>query len=181
MPDERAKWVRRARLLAWLGLGWHGIEAATAIIAGVVAGSVALMGFGADSVVEAIAAFVVIWRFSASHESSEEAEQRAQKLIAASFFLIAVYVAIDAIWTLLAGNAPEVSWLGIGLAAITTITMPLLAKAKARVGNKLGSSAAKSERGSRICYAHIYRSPCWWALVPTPSLAGGGSTPSQRL
>src|SRR5436305_8417400 len=80
-PD-RSRWVRRARTLAWIGVGWHVLEAAVAIGAGVVAGSIALVGFGADSLIEAAAGLVVLWRFGTARASSGEAETRAQKLIA---------------------------------------------------------------------------------------------------
>src|SRR3954470_9513880 len=82
---DRAPLVRRARLLARAGLAWHGVEAAVAIGAGVAASSVALVGFGADSLVEAAAGVVVLWRFAAARAASEEAERRAQRLIGASF------------------------------------------------------------------------------------------------
>src|SRR3954447_10028680 len=97
---ERAQLVRRARLLAWLGLAWHAVEATVAIGAGVVAASPALVGFGADSLVEGVAGIVVLWRFAAARAASEEAERRAQRLIGASFVLIAVFVAVEA------GRAP---------------------------------------------------------------------------
>src|SRR3954447_8782509 len=81
-PPARKRLVRRARLLAWIGLGWHVIEAAVAIVAGIVAGSVALVGFGADSVIEAAAGIVVIWLMTDARSSSATAERRAQQLIA---------------------------------------------------------------------------------------------------
>src|SRR5919107_1193266 len=89
-PDPaRAALVRRARALAWAGLAWHGVEATVAIGAGIAAGSVALVGFSADSLVEAVAGVVVLWRFAAARVASEDAERRAQKLIGASFVAIA--------------------------------------------------------------------------------------------
>src|SRR5215207_5568772 len=90
--DERHGLVRRARALAWWGLGWHGIEAAIAIAAGILGGSIALVGFGADSLIEAVAGLVVLWRFAASRTASPDAERRAQKLIAVSFYAIGLYV-----------------------------------------------------------------------------------------
>src|SRR3954465_15710375 len=82
---ERKKLVRRAKLLAWLGVGWHGIEAAIAVGAGIIAGSIALIGFGADSLIESVAGIILLWRFASSRVSSEDAERRAQKLIGLSF------------------------------------------------------------------------------------------------
>ncbi|HET7478696.1 MAG TPA: cation transporter [Rubrobacteraceae bacterium] len=152
---EREGLVRRAKLLAWLGVGWHGVEAAVAIGAGAVAGSIALVGFGADSLVESVAGFVLLWRFAASRASSESAERRAQKLIAVSFYVIAAYVGFEAVRTLLGAEQPDASWVGIGLAAFTLLTMPPLAIAKARVGEKLGSSATKSEGRQNMLCAYL--------------------------
>jgi divalent metal cation (Fe/Co/Zn/Cd) transporter len=92
-PD-RAALVRRARLLAWGGVAWHGLEMAIALAAGIAAGSIALIGFGADSLIEALAGGIVLWRFTATRASSEAAERRAQKLIGLSFYLLAAYVGI---------------------------------------------------------------------------------------
>src|SRR3954452_7895738 len=128
-PD-RAPLVRRARLLALARLGWHLVEAAVAIAAGIVASSVALVGFGADSLVEAMAGVVVLWRFAGARAASADAERRAQLLIAASFFAIALYVAVEAVRSLLGGDPPDASWVGIGLAVVTLLAMPPLARAK---------------------------------------------------
>ena len=154
-PAERAKLVRRAKLLARIGLGWHGIEAAIAIAAGVVAGSIALIGFGADSLVESVAGVVLLWRFAGSRAGSEAAERRAQRLIGASFYVIAAYVGIEAVRTLVVGDRPDVSWVGIGLSAVTLATMPPLAIAKGRVGEHLGSSATKSEGRQNMLCAYL--------------------------
>jgi divalent metal cation (Fe/Co/Zn/Cd) transporter len=154
-PTVRPELVRRARLLARLGLAWHGIEAAVAIVAGIVAGSVALVGFGADSLVEALAGVTVLWRFSGGRSSSERAERRAQQLIAASFLLIAAYVGIEAVRNLIAAEHPDVSWVGIALAAVTLVTMPPLAKAKAKVAHQIGSSATVSESRQTMLCAYL--------------------------
>jgi divalent metal cation (Fe/Co/Zn/Cd) transporter len=149
---ERAYLVRRARFLAWLGLAWHGVEASIAIIAGVVAGSIALIGFGADSLIEMLAGIVLIWRFAGSRANTDEAEHPAHRLIAVTFWIIAAYVAIEATRSLAGGEHPEVSWVGIGLAGFTLVTMPPLAAAKARGGQRLHSSAVQSEgRQTRLC------------------------------
>jgi divalent metal cation (Fe/Co/Zn/Cd) transporter len=154
-PTERARWVGYARLLAWLGVGWHGVEAAIAVFAGVTAGSIALVGFGADSVIEALAGFIVIWRFTGARALSEEAEQRAQKLIALSFFLLAAYVGVESVRALIGQEIPSTSWVGLALAFVTTITMPLLAWAKGRVGERLGSTATKSEGRQNMLCAYL--------------------------
>jgi len=152
---KRERLVRRAKLLAWLGVGWHGVEAAIAVGAGVVAGSIALVGFGADSLIESLAGIILLWRFADLRASSETAERSAQKLIGTSFYLIAAYVGFEAVRSLLSGARPEASWIGIGLAAFTLATMPPLAIAKARVGEKLGSSATKSEGQQNMLCAYL--------------------------
>ena len=120
---------RRARLLAWGGIAWHVVEFAIALAAGLAAGSIALIGFGADSLIEALAGFVVLWLFTGNRIGSGAAERRAQQLIAGSFFVLAAYVSIEAVRTLVGGDHPQTSWVGIGLAAFTALTMPLLARA----------------------------------------------------
>jgi divalent metal cation (Fe/Co/Zn/Cd) transporter len=153
-PDRRAL-VHRAKLLALGGIGWHFIEFAIALAAGIAASSIALIGFGVDSLVESVAGFIVLWRFADRRTYSESAERRAQQLIAISFFLLAVYVGAEAIRTLIAGDHPEASWVGIGLAAFTAPTMPLLALAKRRVGNRLGSAATVQEGVQNMVCAYL--------------------------
>jgi divalent metal cation (Fe/Co/Zn/Cd) transporter len=181
---EPDRLVRRARQLAWLGIGWHGIEAAVAIGAGLAASSVALIGFGADSLIESLAGIILIWRFAASRAASEEAERRAQKLIALSFYLVAAYVGFESLRTLLTAERPEASWVGIGLAAATLVTMPPLAIAKGRIGEKLGSSATKSEGQQNMLCAYLSAAllvglganalfGLWWADPVTALLIAG--------
>jgi divalent metal cation (Fe/Co/Zn/Cd) transporter len=149
---ERAKLERQARLLAWGGIGYHFIEFAVALAAGVAAGSIALIGFGADSLIEALAGFVVLWLFTGARLGSHSAERRAQQLIAASFFILAAYVGVESVRSLIGGHQPSASWLGIGLAAFTAPTMPLLAHVKRRVGQKLQSAATVKEAAqSQLC------------------------------
>ncbi len=151
-PQERAALERRARLLASGGNGWHLIEFAIAVGAGIAAGSVALVGFGIDSVIEALAGGVIVWLFSGGSGSSQTAERRALQLIAASYAILVAYIGVEATRDLLGSQHPEVIWVGIGLAAFTALTMPLLALAKRRVGHGLGSSATVSEAAqNQIC------------------------------
>jgi divalent metal cation (Fe/Co/Zn/Cd) transporter len=152
---ERESLVRRAKFLAWLGLAWHGVEATVAIIAGIAAGSIALIGFGGDSLVESLAGFILLWRFAGSRSASHEAEQRAQRLVGATFWLLAAYIGVEAIRSLVGGEHPEVSYVGIGLAVVTLATMPPLAAAKARVGERLASSATKSEGRQNLLCAYL--------------------------
>jgi divalent metal cation (Fe/Co/Zn/Cd) transporter len=147
---DRPRLLRRARYLAWLGIGWHGIEAAIAFAAGIAAGSIALVGFGADSLIESVAGFVLIWRLAGAGR-----ERTAQRLIGVSFYVLAAYVAVEAVRTVIVGQHPDASWVGIGLAAFTLVTMPLLASAKARVGEQLGSSATKSEGRQNLLCAYL--------------------------
>jgi divalent metal cation (Fe/Co/Zn/Cd) transporter len=154
-PAEYERLVRRACLLAWMGLGWHVAEAAVAVVAGVAAGSVALVGFGADSLIEAAAGLVVLWLMTGARSASERAERRAQQLIAASFLLLATYVGVEAVRDLLGGHHPEVSWVGVGLAIVTLAAMPPLAAAKRRVGERLGSSATASESRQTLLCAYL--------------------------
>ena len=152
---DRARWQARARLLAWAGIAWHFVEFAIAIGAGIAAGSIALIGFGADSLIEAVAGFVVIWLFTGSRLQSHSAERRAQKMIAASFYVLAAYVSVEALRALVASNEPGTSWVGIGLAATTAVTMPLLANAKRRVGQRLQSSATVKEGAQNMVCAYL--------------------------
>jgi divalent metal cation (Fe/Co/Zn/Cd) transporter len=154
-PHERAGLERRARILAWGGNAWHVVEFAIAVGAGIAAGSVALIGFGIDSVIEALAGGVIVWLFSGGRGSSHTAERRAQQLIAASYALLVVYIGVDAVRDLLGSQHPGVSWVGIGLAAFTAPTMPLLARAKRNVGRELSSSATVSEAGQNMICAYL--------------------------
>jgi len=154
-PDERLRLQRRARLLAWGGIGWHFIEFGIALGAGIAASSIALIGFGADSLIEAFAGFVVVWLFTGSRLHSETAERRAQQFIAAGFFVLAAYVTAEAVRDLIEGHHPGTSWVGIGLATFTAPTMPLLAVAKRRVGSKLNSSATVKEGAQNMLCAYL--------------------------
>jgi divalent metal cation (Fe/Co/Zn/Cd) transporter len=152
---ERSRLLSRVRLLAWLGNAWHLVEFAIALGAGLAAGSIALVGFGIDSLIEAFAGFVILWRFGRARHESDRAEVLAQRLIAGSFFVLAVYVTVEALRTLVAAEHPGTSWVGIGLAAFTALTMPLLAGAKRRVGRELGSAATVKEGSQSMVCAYL--------------------------
>jgi divalent metal cation (Fe/Co/Zn/Cd) transporter len=154
-PAERARLERRAKLLAWGGIGWHVVEFGIALAAGLAAGSIALIGFGADSLIEALAGGVVLWLFTGNRRGSSATERRAQQLIAVSFFVLAAYVGIEALRTLLSGDHPSASWVGIGLAAFTAPTMPLLAFVKRRLGNQLHSAATVKEAAQTQLCAYL--------------------------
>jgi len=189
--DEREKLVRRAKLLAWVGIGWHAIETAIAVAAGIVAGSIALIGFSTDSLIESVAGIVLLWRFAASRSSSEDAERRAQKLIALSFYLLAAYVGIESLRSLFTGERPDASWVGIGLSIVTLLTMPPLAIAKARIGERLGSSATKSEGQQNMLCAYLSAAllvglsanaffGIWWADPVTALIIAGVAVKEGR-
>src|ERR671931_869971 len=131
-PTGYLRLARRVRLLSWLSLAWMTVEGGVALAAGIVAGSIALVGFGLDSAIEGFASIIIIWRFTGHRLFSHAAEQRAQKLVAIQFFLLAPYVAVESIKGLVAGDHPDVSWVGIGLAIGSALFMPLLGIAKQR-------------------------------------------------
>jgi divalent metal cation (Fe/Co/Zn/Cd) transporter len=152
---DRPNLERRARMLAWGGNAWHLVEFAIAVSAGIAAGSVALVAFGVDSLIEVAAGLTIVWRFSGSRLGSATSERRAQQLIALSYFVLAAYVAVESVRDLVGGHEPGVSWVGIGLAAVTASTMPLLARAKRRVGHALGSAATVGEGGQNLICAYL--------------------------
>jgi divalent metal cation (Fe/Co/Zn/Cd) transporter len=155
---QTADWLRLARLaraLSWLTLAWMGIEGGVAIAAAVLAGSVALLGFGLDSGIEAIASIIVIWRFTGTRLASPTAERRAQKMVAASFFLLAPYIATEAIRALATGDRAETSIAGLVLTAGTAIFEPALGLAKRRIGARLGSAATAGEGTQNLLCAYL--------------------------
>ena len=152
---DRAALERRAKLLAWGGNAWHVIEFAIAVGAGIAAGSVALIGFGIDSLIELLAGGVIVWLFTGGRGASHQAERRAQQLIAVSYAILVAFIAVEATRDLLGSHHPGVSWVGIGLAAVTAPTMPLLAREKRRVGRKLNSSATVSEASQNMICAYL--------------------------
>lgn len=181
---ERPRLVRRARTLAWVGLGWHFVEAAVAIAAGVAAGSIALIGFGADSLIEAAAGIVVLWLMAGTRSSSASAERRAQQLIAGSFLVLAIYVGFESLRDLIGGHHPDASWVGIGLSIVTLVSMPPLARAKRNVGAALASSATTSESRQTMLCAYLSAALLvglganaiagWWWADPLAALVVAG-------
>jgi divalent metal cation (Fe/Co/Zn/Cd) transporter len=152
---ERIALQRRTRRLAWIGIGWHFVEFGIAVAAGLAASSIALIGFGFDSLIEAAAGFVVLWLLTGRRVASPHAERRAQQMIAVTFYVLAVYISVEATRSLVGGPEPDVSRVGIGLAAFTAPTMPLLAAAKRRLGHKLGSSATVQEASQTQLCAYL--------------------------
>jgi divalent metal cation (Fe/Co/Zn/Cd) transporter len=145
--------ARRAKVLAALTLIWLAIEGAVGVGAGILAGSIALVAFGLDSAIEGLASVIVIWRFTWTRTVSADAERRAQKRVAISFFLLAPYVAAEATEALIEGTAAKTSWLGIVLTAGTLVLCPWLGRAKQRIGEKLGSRATYGEGTQNVLCA----------------------------
>jgi cation diffusion facilitator family transporter len=150
----------RLRRWAWwltaLTIGWNSLEAVVAISSGLMAGSIALVGFGLDSVVEVSSALVIVWRLShrsSDHTTDERIERRAVRLIAMSFFAIALYVVYDSATKLLGiSDEPDSSPVGLAITALSLIVMPVLAWAKRRVASGLRSVALRADAAeTQLC------------------------------
>jgi divalent metal cation (Fe/Co/Zn/Cd) transporter len=147
--------ARRVRQLSWLSLVWVGAEGVIAVVAGILAGSIALIGFGIDSAIEGFASGIIVWRFTGARMLSSAAEDRAQKLVAVQFFLLAPYIAFEAVSALVSAERPETSWLGIALTTSSAIGMPLLGIAKLRLAEQLGSAATRGEGNQNLLCAYL--------------------------
>jgi divalent metal cation (Fe/Co/Zn/Cd) transporter len=153
--DERSALIRRVKLISWLSLAWMTTEAVIGVIAGVAAGSIALIGWGIDSVIEGVASLVIIWRFTGDRIHSDEAEAIARRVVAISFFLLAPYIVVEATRRLVTGSEAKGSWVGVGLAVSAVILMPVFGQAKKRIGNRLGSRATTGEGTQNILCAYL--------------------------
>jgi divalent metal cation (Fe/Co/Zn/Cd) transporter len=144
-PGRRRALHRRAVVLEWFTVGWNVVEALVAVGAGLLAGSVALIGFGVDSGIEVVSAVGLLWRLRISADAPKDeetaAERRALAVVGWTFFALAAYVGYEAVSTLLAREAAEASSVGIALSALSLVVMPALALAKQRVGREWGSRA----------------------------------------
>jgi divalent metal cation (Fe/Co/Zn/Cd) transporter len=148
---DRAHHLKRGRMLEYFTLGWNMLEAGVAIGAGWLAGSIALVGFGVDSLIESFSGAILLWRL-ASPAHDESRERLALRLVGASFFLLAAYVCFEAIKSLIASEQPSASIVGIVLSVASLVVMPLLARAKRKVAADLGSHALKADsRQTDIC------------------------------
>ena len=150
VTPERARSLGAALRLEYVTVGWNTVEAVVALAAGAVAGSQALIGFGGDSVVESLSGTVLIWRLAAERrpggaERAETVERRARRGVAASLWVLAAYVAAQAIYGLVAGAEPEASPVGLGLAVASLCAMWLLARAKRRRARELHSHALEAD------------------------------------
>ncbi|NOT43460.1 MAG: cation transporter [Acidobacteria bacterium] len=151
---DRQGVVRRGQWLTWATIAYNSLEAVLAIASGLIAGSVALVGFGFDSIIEVGSSVAGLWRLhaDASHEHRERAERRALRVIGVCFLLLAAYVLVDASRALLLGEQPDESILGIVIAAGSLLVMPLLARAKRGVAARLSSRALTAEaKQTELC------------------------------
>jgi len=172
--------ARQAKWLSWVSLAYMTAEGAIAIIAAVLAGSVALLGLGFDSVIEGAGSIIIVWRFSGARTLSETAERAAQKAVAVSFFALAPYIAYEAIAKLVGGKHPATSWLGIGLAVTSLIIMPFLGTAKKSLGARLDSEATTGSGVQNMLCAYLAAAVLagllantllgWWWLDPAIGL-----------
>jgi divalent metal cation (Fe/Co/Zn/Cd) transporter len=145
---DRGTLLRRATVLAWFTVGWNVVEGLIAIAAALLVGSPALLGFGLDSGVESLSGSVVLWRLYAERRDPERAavvEQRALRLIGATFFALAAFITFDSIRSLTSGDEPGTSVVGIVLTAVSVVVMQWLARAKRRVGIAMGSKAVEAD------------------------------------
>ncbi len=152
-PTRRQQLGRRAQLLAAASVSYNLIEAVVAITAGLVAGSVALVGFGLDSIVEISSGLIILWQFR--HQLPESRERQALRLMALSFFALAAYVSFESVRALVTGHEPESSPVGIGLAATSLAIMPFLSWAQRRTGRSLGSNAVVADSTQTLLCTYL--------------------------
>jgi divalent metal cation (Fe/Co/Zn/Cd) transporter len=139
--------------LGWATIVWNTIEAVVAIVAGAVASSIALVGFGLDSTVEVLSASVIVWQMT--RDVPEDREEQALRLIAVSFFALVGYVAVQAVFDLASRSQPETSTVGIALAAVSLVVMPLLAGLKRRNGRRLGSGSVVADSNQTLLCTYL--------------------------
>lgn len=153
LEDTRAASVRYGRWLEYLTIGWNSLEGVASIVAGLLAGSIALVGFGFDSLIEVSSGAALLWRLHMdAPEKRERAERTALKIVGASFVLLAAYIGFDAAKSLMTREPAERTYIGIAIAALSLMVMPLLARAKRRVAAEINSRAMKADsRQTDLC------------------------------
>ena len=147
--------IRRIKLLSWLSLVWMLTEGVIGTIAGIASNSIALIGYGIDSSIAGAASLVIIWRFTGNRLSSATSERTAQRVVAISFFLFAPYIAIEAAHRLITANKAQASWVGISLAIVSVLLMPVFGYWKKRIGVQLKSAATTGEGIQNILCAYL--------------------------
>lgn len=145
IPEKRAAQLQSAIRLEYLTIGWNALEALVAVVAGVLSGSIALVGFGLDSVIETISGAALLWRLRQRGDTEAEADAQALRIVGLTFFALAAYVGYEAAVGLWMRKQPQESLVGIILAAVSLIVMPLPARAKRRVARELGSRALAAD------------------------------------
>ena len=151
---ERTRLVKRGRYLEYFTIGYNSLEGLIAIGAGVLAGSIALVGFGFDSLIEVTSGAVLLWRLHADVDEArrERVEAISLRLVGICFIVLALYVTQDSIWSLLRREAPDESLIGITLAAVSLIVMPLLVRAKRKVARAINSGALMADsKQTELC------------------------------
>ena len=157
-PRERPVALRGALRLELVSLSYNLVEAGIGIAAGIAAGSVALVGFGLDAVVESASAGILLWRLTTemrARRTAEEAERRAVKLVAVAFGVLAAYVGVRAIADLFAGTRPEESTIGIVLAVVSLMVMPALARAKRAAARELDSRSLEGDSAQTMLCTYM--------------------------
>ena len=151
-PTTRAEAVARQKWLTAATIGWNGVEGVVAVAAGLAAGSVSLVGFGLDSGIEVSAALILAWRLAQERRTGckQDADRLAQRLIAASFAALTVYVGVETVRDLALADRPESSVVGMVLAALSVVAMPILARAKRRLAPVMGSRAVEAEAAQTV-------------------------------
>lgn len=184
--ERRERWRRIGRRLVAVTMAYNGVEAVLAVGAGVAAGSIALVGFGLDSVIELAAAAVLFWRLgleargAAAHEI-EAGERRVRRFVGGTFVALALYVTAQAGWVLWRRAAPEESALGIALAIVSLVVMPLVAWGKLRAAREVGSRALAAEAKETLACSYLSAALLaglaanalagWWWADPVAALA----------
>ncbi len=149
--EDLAPLVARGRRLEYFTILWNCLESIVAIGSGLMAGSIALVGFGVDSVIESLSGLALLWRLR-DGEQGEQRERTALKIVGVSFLLLASYVAFDAVKSLFRRQPPETSYIGIALALLSLVVMPLLAGKKRQVAARLNSRALQADsRQTDLC------------------------------
>ena len=192
LETTRQAVAQRGKRLEYFTIAWNSLEGLVAVIAGTIAGSISLVGFGIDSFIEVISGATLLWRMSvdANPQTRERNERLSIRIVGVCFIALAVYVAYESVFDLIARKAPEHSLPGIVLACVSLVAMPILSRAKKRVGNELGSPAMQADaKQTDFC---VYLSAIllaglllnivfgwWWAdplagLVMTPIIANEG-------
>ena len=177
-PDRRAVLRRRVRLLVAATISYNVVEAVVALTAGTLASSVALIGFGLDSVIEVSSAAAVAWQFAGA--DPERRERRALRVIACSFFALAAYVSVEAVRALLGGGEADRSVVGIVLVAVSVVVMPFLSFAQRRAGRELGSASAVADSKQTLLCTYLSAAVLaglvlnaalgWWWADPVAAL-----------